>query len=130
MIKKMFILDTDLLIDLLRGHPEAKEFFNKIKKREYLAHFSTMLETEIFAGKSAATPEDQHIINGILELMTRIPVDKKVARKAGELKRKYGCGIPDAIMAATALTQRIQTVATRNRKYFTMIKGIKVFTPY
>ena len=126
----MFVLDSDLLIDLLRGVPESESFFNKIKSREYLAYFSTILETEIFSGQSAATPEDQNILEGIFELMTRIDVDKKIARKAGELRRKYGCNIPDALVAATALVHRLQTVATRNKKHYEKIADVRVYTPY
>lgn len=130
MLKTTFVLDTDLLIDLLRGVPEAKTFFSQIQSREYHAYFSTILEVEIFSGQSSAGPEEEKTISNLLELMTRLDVDSAVARKAGELRRKHACSIPDALIAATVLVHKLQTVATRNKKHFEMIPEIKIFVPY
>lgn len=130
MIKTSFVLDTDLLIDLLRGVPEAKDFFEKIKSREYIVYFSTILEVEIFSGQSAGTPEEDKIITDVLNLMSRLEIDGAIARKAGELRRKYHCSIPDALIAATVFIHKLQTVATRNKRHFEMIPEIKIFVPY
>lgn len=130
MIRRMFVIDSDLIIDLLRGVPQSQEFFNKIKSREYMAYFSTISETEIFSGQTASTPNDQNILEDLFEIMNRIDVDKKIARKAGELRRKFGCSIPDAIIAASAIVNKFTTVATRNIKHYEKIRDLKVFTPY
>ncbi|MEK6920528.1 MAG: type II toxin-antitoxin system VapC family toxin [Nanoarchaeota archaeon] len=130
MFKQAFVLDTDLFIDLLRGVPEAKVFFEKIKTREYLVYYSTILEVEIFAGQSAGSPEEEKTIRDVLELMTRLDIDGVVAKKAGEFRRKYNCFVPDAIIAASAVTHKIHTVATMNKKHFETIPDIKVFEPY
>ncbi|MBI2136698.1 PIN domain-containing protein [Candidatus Woesearchaeota archaeon] len=130
MIKKVIIVDSDLIIDLLRGIKEAEEFFEKVKSREYIANFSTITETEIFSGKTSSMPHEKIIIDTLLNLMNRIDIDKDVARKAGELRREFGCGIPDAIISASAIINRIQIIATRNKKHFEMIKDVNVFTPY
>ena len=124
------VVDTDIIIDLLRGVPQAKEFFNKIKTREYIAYYSSIVEAEIFSGQSAGTPEEQKIIENLLELMTRLDINGTVARKAGEFRRKYGCSIPDALIAGTAVINNIHTIATRNKKHFDLIKDVKVFVPY
>ncbi len=130
MLKQTFVLDTDILIDLLRGVPETKIFFEKIRTREYAAYFSTILEVEIYAGQTANSLEEEKTINDILELMTRLEVSGQIARKAGELRRKHKCAVPDAIVAATALIHKIPLVATRNKKHFEMISEIKILTPY
>lgn len=130
MLKETFVLDTDILIDLLRGVPEAKTFFEKIKTREYVVYYSAILEVEIFAGQTAGSPEEEKTIKDILELMTRLDIDGVVAKKAGEFRRKYNCSVPDAIIAATAVTHKIQTIATRNKKHFETIPDVKVFEPY
>lgn len=130
MIKKMFVLDTDLIIDLLRGHLPAEPFFDKIKSREFLAYFSTITEAELFSGKTASTPEEQKILDDLFELMARIDVDKQVARKAGELIRKYGIQIADATIAASAIIYKIPFVATKNKRDYENIKEITILTPY
>ena len=130
MLKQTFVLDTDIFIDLLRGVPEAKQFFEKIKRREYIAYYSAILEVEIFAGQSAGSPEEEKTINDVLELMARIDLDGTIAKKAGEFRRKYLCSVPDAIIAASAVAHKIHTVATRNRKHFELIPDVKIFEPY
>lgn len=130
MLKQSFVLDTDILIDLLRGVPQAKEFFEKIKTRTYLGYFSPILEVEIYAGQTAGSLEEEKIITDLLLLMTRLDVTGAIAKRAGELRRKHLCSVPDAIIAATALVHKIPFVATRNKKHFEMISEIKIFDPY
>ncbi len=129
-MNKIIVVDTDLIIDLLRGVPEAKEFFNKIKTRGFIAYYSSIVEAEIFSGQSAGTPEEEKIIENLLKLMTRLDINGAVAKKAGEFRRKYGCSMPDALIAATAITNNIHTIATRNKKHFDNIKDVNVLVPY
>lgn len=130
MLKPTFVIDTDIFIDLLRGVPEAKPFFYKIKKRDYIAYFSPILEVEVFSWQTAGTPEEERIITDVLQLMTRLDIDGHVAKKAGELRRKYGCNIPDALIAATIIVHKLQSIATRNKRHFETISEINVFMPY
>lgn len=124
------IVDADIIIDLLRGVPQAKEFFNRVKTREIIAYYSSIAEAEIFSGQSAGTPEEQKIIENLLELMTRLDINGAVAKKAGEFRRKYGCSMPDALIAATPHVNNIHTIATRNKKHFDNIKDVNVLVPY
>ena len=124
------IVDTDIIIDLLRGVPQAKEFFEKIKTREIIAYYSEITEIEIYSGQSAGTPEEEKIIENLLELMTRLDINKAIARKAGEFRRKYSCCIPDALIAASASVNNIHTIATRNKKHYELIKEVKILEMY
>lgn len=130
MFKQSFVIDTDIFIDLLRGVPEAKIFFERIKAREYMVSFSTILEVEIYAGQTAGSLEEEKIITDVLDIMTRLDVTGSIAKRAGELRRKHMCSVPDAIIAATALVHKIQSIATRNKRHFEIISEIKVIDPY
>lgn len=130
MFVKSFFVDTDLIIDLIRGLPEAKVFFKSIEMGEFAVAFSTITEVELFAGKSAANTEEQTLLDRLFSMMSRVEVNKEVARKAGEFIRETGRSIPDCIIAASAIVERSPVVATRNIDDFNKFKEIKIFSPY
>jgi len=130
MFKKPLLIDTNIIVDFLRGYSKAKPVFEKIEQNKIDAAFSTITEAEIFSGKRCDSLEEQQKIDALLSLMKRLPVDKKVARKAGELKRKHNIAIPDALIAATAITNNIKNISTKNKKHFIKIKEIKIIEPY
>ena len=68
----------------------------------------------------------------LFTLIDWVPVDKAIARRAGDLGRRWrrshpGIGVADLAIAATA-EQIEDTVATRNLKHFPMFKGLRA--PY
>jgi len=68
----------------------------------------------------------------LFALMSWVPVSDAVARRAGELGRRWrrshpGIGVADLAIAATAETIDAR-VATRNLKHFPMFKGLRA--PY
>ena len=130
MFKESFIIDTDIIVDLLRGFPKSKEFFKDIEDGKYDVSFSAITEVELFSGKSCSSLEEQTLIDNLLSLMKRVDLDKKIARKAGELRRKYNISVGDAIVAATAIISQSKTIATKNQKHYKNIKEIKVKQPY
>ncbi|MBU1199720.1 MAG: type II toxin-antitoxin system VapC family toxin [Nanoarchaeota archaeon] len=130
MFKKSILIDTNIIVDFLRGYPKSRNIFEKIEQNKIEASFSTITEAEIFSGKSCDSLEEQHKIDALLNLMKRLQVDKKTARKAGEIKRKYNTSIPDALIAATAISNNIKSIATKNKKHFSNIKEIIIEEPY
>ena len=130
MFKESFVIDTDIIIDLLRGFQKSKEFFKGIENGKYDSCFSTITEVELFSGKSCSSLEEQTLINNLLSLARRIDLDKDIARKAGELRRKYDIPIGDSIIAATAIVAGSKTIATKNIKHYRNIKEVKIKQPY
>lgn len=130
MFKESFVIDTDIIVDLLRGFSKSVEFFKDIENIKYNTYFSTVTEVELYSGKSCSSLKEQTLINNLLSLMVRINLDKVIARKAGELRRKYDVPIGDSIIAATAIVTGTKTVATKNVKHYKNIKEIKVKQPY
>ena len=126
-VNKIFI-DTDIFIDYLRGWPNAKSFFEKIESTHIF--FSAVTEAEILSGKECSKPER---IKGAFEILsrgTKIPVDNRIAKFSGYLRRTYDVEVvSDAIIAATALVMKAKLI-TRNLKDFKKIKEISVEAPY
>ena len=123
------VFDSSILIDELRGYPPAVDFFKNTAPQELTCFVSVITETELYSGKKCNTPEGLESVNEILSLFTIINVDREIAKKAGEFRRKYGVDIPDAIVAATAFYQNCK-IWTKNIEDFKKIKEIEAEDPY
>ncbi len=107
------LVDTDILIDHLRGEVE-------LKPGKHRLHYSVITRAELFAGNAGTD-----IITQLLAPLHEIPVDRAIAERAGRIRRESGVAMPDALIAASALVHGF-SVATRNSKHFTPIRGIRI----
>lgn len=123
------VLDSDILIDVLRKFEKAKGFFEKTIKKEERIYFSAITETEIISGKACNELAKKQNTLHLLSLFTKILVDNKIAQTAGDFRRNYNLLTPDAIIAATALHTKSKLI-TRNLKDFQKVKEIIVESPY
>ena len=122
-----FVIDTDIFIDNLRGHDKAAEFIRNSLKEE--THFSAITETELLAGKECSDQKKKENVLHMLALFDKIVVDNQIAQLAGDIRREYQTAIPDAIIAATAISTN-SVLITRNTKDFEKIDGLQVKSPY
>ncbi len=122
------IVDTDVLIDCLRGRPEAAAFIKQLTAEDELA-ISVISVAELEAGIRGG---EREALDAFLGLMQRHPVSEAIARTAGAYARQYakshGVLLPDALIAATA-HHHGGGLATLNRKHYPM-SDVEVVTPY
>ncbi len=120
------LVDTDVLIEYLRGRGEAVEYLESLSSDLYLSVISV---AELFAG--ARGDEEERSLTQFLLAFTVLPVTEKVARLGGLYRRDFrpshGTGLADALIAATAIENGANLV-TFNRRHFPMVSGITV--PY
>ena len=130
---KRILIDTDLIIDLLRGYPPAQAFFKNlqegVRKEEITPFISVITEAELQSGANVEDPKQQAGVDGLMGSISKIMVDSSTARTAGDLRRRRAIPLLDALLAATALEHGM-ILCTRNRKDFLPIKGLKTETPY
>lgn len=123
------LLDTDVLIDHLRGVPAAREWLTELLSTNVQPVISVITVAEIEAG--IREPEREPV-EKLLSCLPGLPVDTDVARKAGHYRAVYakthGVLLPDAMIAATALV-RDCTLYTLNSKYYPM-EDIDIVVPY
>lgn len=129
-IKTCILIDTDLIIDLLRGYEKAQPFFKRIENNEFDAHISVVTVMEIMSGKSTTSTEEQKKIQNVIDLFKIVNVDLSIAKAAGFINRDYGVPFPDALIASSAIMLKNCAVATRNKKHYEQIKGIIISVPY
>lgn len=122
------LIDTDVIIDHLRGVEEARELLKTVEDGSLSAYFSTITEAEVYSGKRMEGKAEKRRVQLLFDLMHRVDVNGEIARKAGELRRRYQVELPNAIIAATAFYARAKLV-TRNVKHYESIKEVRIRTP-
>ncbi len=122
------LLDTNIIIDYLRGYRPARTFLEKLCSTGGLI-ISVVTRMELYAGKSMDNPEVQAKVDGLLSYFTIIPFSPVLAGRAGELLRHYrtqGLSPLEAIIAATALDSGANLI-TRNIKHYQAVEGLLAF---
>ena len=126
MYRTRFLVDTDIIINYLKGRGNARDFLMKIIDESVLGFFSVITEAELLSGSRNAN--DECAIYSILDCMEAIEVERNIAVTAGKLRQKYYAvyrtELPDAIIAATANEYEL-ILATANEKHFNMFKEIE-----
>lgn len=123
--EKQIVVDTDIFIDLFRGRKEAVAFFRE--HQEIL--FSAITEAELLAGEECNNEKKKENILHFLSQFEKIAVGNPLVQIAGDVRRTYKVLLPDAIVAATAITQNAILI-TRNSKDFEQIEKLRVKKPY
>ena len=119
----LILLDTDVLVDFLRGHRKAVVFVNAHSDRIIL---SSIVIAELYAGVKG--DNEQAALDNFVSLFQVVSVSADIAKIGGLYKRDYGrshgVGLADAIIAATAEVENAE-LKTLNIKHYPMLKGLK-----
>ena len=125
-MSKPILVDTDVLIDFLRGYEEAMSLVAVNSERIVV---SSIVVAELYAGvRGGADGVEQGVLERLLGLFRVVPVSSGIARLGGLYKRDYGkshgVGLADAIVAATATVEDAELM-TLNVKHYPMFSGIE-----
>lgn len=112
------LVDTDVFVDHLRGHrPLTAEAGRAIA-------YSVITRAELHAG-----PADQlERVRALLAAFRELGVGGEVAELAGRIRRERGLLLPDALIAATAISHELELL-TRNRRDFARVEGLRLAEP-
>ncbi len=120
------LLDTDVLIEYLRGRPKAIEYLEGLTSDLCISVISV---AELFAGVEGS--EEERSVKQFLLAFAVLPVTERVARLGGLYRRDFGSthgtGLADALIAATA-EESGASLVTFNRRHFPMVSRLTV--PY
>lgn len=120
------LVDTDVLVDHLRGLAKAVAFIQAERDRIAL---SAITVAELYAGVREG--EERERLDELVSVFAVLPVTPEIARMAGLYKRDFakshGVGLADCLIASTAQAHRLGLV-TLNRSHYPMLPALK--TPY
>lgn len=111
------LIDTDVFIDHLRGA-------RRLEVQDDRVSYSVITRCELFAGKNA----DEAQLRLLLAPFAELPVNRRIAERAGQVRRTMGTRLADALIAATALEHGL-VVITRNIRDFAAVPDIVIRPP-
>ena len=121
-MKSPILIDTDVMVDFLRGHPKAVSLVNSNAHRIIL---SSIVVAELYAG--VRDDDERNKLDNLISLFRVVPVSLSLAKSGGLYKRDYakshGVGLADAIIAATADSEKAE-LKTLNTKHYPMFKRL------
>lgn len=127
MTTERLVLDTDIVIDLLKKKPALVARFLELVEAKTAFLLSPIVVAEVYAG---AFPREHKDIEAFFSLCVRVDLDTETGRTAGRYANRYrkafkGVSLEDFLLAATAEAHRCP-LWTGNRKHFPM-EDIELF---
>ena len=117
------LVDTDVLVDFLRGHEKAVAFISEFSSRIIL---SAIVVAELYAGVKGNA--ELTVLENFISLFRVVPLTAEIAKIGGLYKRDFGkshgVGLADAILAATADAEKAE-LKTLNVKHYPMLSGME-----
>ena len=122
------LIDTDILIDFLRGRPGARDFLTALPG-DTMSCCSAITVAELFAGMRESEREKTA---ELIDSLVVFPITKEVAELAGTFKREakgFDLELDDCFIAATAVIEGTE-LATRNARHYPMPQVRLMVTDY
>ena len=120
---KPILIDTDVMVDFLRGHPKAVAL---VEAHSMQIILPSIVAAELYAG--VKDDSELAVLDSLISLFRVIPISRDIARAGGLYRRDYakshGVGLADAIVAATAEDEDAD-LKTLNIKHYPMFKNLK-----
>lgn len=121
MTPERLVLDTNIVIDLLKKVPSIVERFLALLEAETTFLISPIVVAEVYAGAFKREHKD---IEALFDLCQRVTMDSDTGRLAGLYANQYakafqGIALEDYLLAATARAHRCP-LWTHNRKHYPM----------
>jgi len=125
---RRILVDTDVLIEILRGSEWAVACVSELHRTGVQFLFSPVTRAEIVHGMR---PGEERQINLLLSAMEPLPITDTAGDRAGgylrAFHRSHGVQMGDALIAASAVLARA-ALLTCNRKHYPM-PDIAVIVP-
>jgi len=128
----MVIVDTDLLVGLLRGNEAAIEKLQKIEDNNFKISTTAITSYELFKGVYLSSNPEKNLLQvsrllqNILVLNFDLDTSKISAKIYSYLKKKgFLTNLMDQIIASIAISKN-EILITRNIKHYQKIPNLKI----
>jgi tRNA(fMet)-specific endonuclease VapC len=127
----MFVVDTDVCVDALRGQQGAVDELAALERGGPLA-IAAITAHELWEGAFGSDNPDRSVaaVAHFMSAFAVIPYDEATARQGGEIAATLArsgrpIGDLDTMIAATAMVQGA-TLVTRNAQHFRRVRDLPV----
>jgi len=115
------LIDSDILIEVSRARDETLlARWQGLSSSDTVILCSPVTVAELWHG---ARSHEQKVLNGLFAVMTCIPIDAEIGRRAGDYLRQFAKShhveLGDALIAASASIHKVE-LWTRNRRHYPM----------
>ncbi len=124
----MLLLDTDILIDIERGHTPAVDWFSKLGE---IPSIPGLVVMELIQGASNAK-ELRRTVKLVDPLTVVWPTESDCQRALADFKMYHmsqGLGLLDSLIAACAVGLSAD-LCTFNTKHYRVVSGLSLKEPY
>ena len=124
--KVIYLLDTNIVIDFLKGQHRIPEFIISLPPNSLA--ISQITKVEVLSHESVKGKTEKRILE-FLDQMTIIPISNAIEEQTILFRRAKRLKIPDALIVSTALVHNI-TLITRDKQLLNLeIQGLLVKHP-
>ncbi len=125
----MVCLETDVLIDCLRGTPESRVWLTKQSRQDFGVPGIVAMELVMGCQNQADLARTRKFINSFALLWHEAHECKRAYDLLTAYRLTSGLSIPDCLIAAMALERSLR-LYTFNLKHYHVISGLDVQEPY
>ncbi len=101
-----YLLDTNVIIGLLNRNPHALALLRQYHFTWHQCAFSAVTRMELLSYRHI-TEQELTAIEQLLNQIVYLPIDPVVEAKTIAFRRQFAGKLPDAIVAATALSHQL-----------------------
>jgi predicted nucleic acid-binding protein len=124
----MYVLDTDILIDVLRGHKPAVTWISHLREVPSIPGFVVM--------ELIQNTQNKKEINQVFKLIAPLPIiwltESDCTKALSDFTQYHlsdGVGLLDALIAHCAISKNA-TLCTFNIKHYRVIPNLQIAQPY
>ena len=129
----MICIDSDCIIDFLKGKKEAVDIIEKNKDEILTTEINLF---EIYFGifnKSDINEKEKKLADEFFDSLNKLPFSNNCGKKSAEIltsliKRGKTIQQNDALISAILIENKVGSIITRNLKHFSSMKELKAIS--